>query len=42
VDKQLAVLPDGELGFSDDEVRLRLRDAIAHLVANVKSDAVNN
>jgi FMN reductase len=42
VDKQLAVLPDGELGFADDEVRLRLRDAIAHLVANVKSAAVNN
>jgi FMN reductase len=40
VDKQLTLLSDGELGFADDDVRTRLHDAIAHLIANVKSDAV--
>ena len=40
LDKQLTLLSDGELGFADDEVRTRLRSAIAHLIANVKSSAV--
>jgi FMN reductase len=42
VDKQLALLPDGKLGFTDEEVRVRLHDAVAHLVENVKADALSN
>jgi FMN reductase len=37
VDKQLTLSSDGELGFADDELRTRLREAIAQLAASVGS-----
>jgi FMN reductase len=40
VDKQLTLSADGELGFADDEIRTRLREAVAQLASLVKSLAL--
>jgi FMN reductase len=37
VDQQLTLTGDGELGFADPELRARLREAITHFLAKVKS-----
>jgi FMN reductase len=37
VDKQLALQPDGELRFADEEARTRLREALGLLVSNVRA-----
>jgi len=41
VDKQLTIQPDGSVAFTDEEPRSRLRDAVSHLIANIRTESVS-